>query len=99
MVADSDSGAELPILDSELLSGEAADTHTHTQADVQTLRREERNRTAHPLDVDAQITGEDYLKYWLWRCRDNQMDGSLHPLRKYDPAAHEYDAPLILTQE
>lgn len=33
MVADGDSGAELPILDKQLLSGEAADTHTHTHGE------------------------------------------------------------------
>lgn len=30
VVANSDGRAELPILDSKLLSGEAADTHTHS---------------------------------------------------------------------
>ena len=99
VVANCDGGAELPVLDKQLLSGEAANTHTHTQAGAQTIQREKRRRTSCPLDVDAQITGTAYLQYWLWRCRDNQMDGSLHPLRKFDPAAHKYDAPLIQTQE
>lgn len=31
-MADADGGAELPVLDRELLTGEAADTHTHTSA-------------------------------------------------------------------
>lgn len=57
------------------------------------------------MDVDAQvvpphyakrgkvnITAEDFFQYWLWRCRSEQNDWSLHPLRDYDPKAPEYFA-------
>ena len=82
MVADSDSGGKLRVLDKQLL-GEA-DTHTHTQRGVGTEResitRTERGRTAFQMDVDAPLTGEQFLTYWLWRCRDDQNDWSPHPL-------------------
>ena len=40
---------------------------------------------------DGGYGGADYMMYWLWRCRTDQMDWSLHPLRGYDPKAFHYD--------
>ena len=86
MVVGHDSGGELRVLDKQLLTEQAADTHTHTHT---------RRGDAPMVDVDASrgtaeraepnLTGEQFLMYWLWRCRSNQMDWSLHPLRQYDP--------------
>lgn len=46
-----------------------------------------------------QLTGEKFLTYWLWRCRSDQNDWSVHPLRQYDPKSETYDGSLIQTQE
>ena len=45
------------------------------------------------------LTGEVYLEYWLWRCRANQMDLSVHPLRGYNKADLKHEGSLKETQE
>lgn len=42
--------------------------------------------------------GVQYLNYWLWRCRNDQMDWSLHPLRHYNPLDLNNDN-MTITQE
>lgn len=42
--------------------------------------------------LDA-VTGTDYMTYWLWRCRDSQMDWSEHPLRQTNKGDLEYIIP------
>ena len=42
----------------------------------------------------------DFFQYWLWRCRETQMDWSLHPIRQYDPNAPVFLGDLLIqTQE
>ena len=38
------------------------------------------------------------MNYWLWRCRSDQMDWSLHPLRGYNPLDLNNDN-MTITQE
>ena len=47
----------------------------------------------------AVITGTDYLEYWLWRCRREQMDLSVHPLRRYNQNAEEYEENSTMIRE
>lgn len=39
------------------------------------------------------------MEYWLWRCRTDQKDRSLHPLKKFNPKAEQYEGSLIQTRE
>ena len=45
------------------------------------------------------LDGAVMMDYWLWRCRTNQMDGSLHPIRQFNPKADAYEGTLIPTHE
>lgn len=45
--------------------------------------------------TEPNTLGAQYLTYWLWRCRENQMDWSVHPLRNYNPKAFLYESNLI----
>lgn len=90
VVDESDGGGKSGLLDKQLLSGEAADTHTHTHTG-RSLGR--------VVDVDAQRSevlgrteslGERYLTYWLWKCRKNLREWGVHPMTGENPEADTY---------
>ena len=51
------------------------------------------------LGQQPQLNGEEFLDYWLWKCRTDQMDWSVHPVRKFNPAELDYVGNLTETQK
>lgn len=54
--------------------------------------------TPSPQACPKAITAEMMMDYWLWRCRSNQMDWSVHPLRKRNRGELEYECGLTTTR-
>lgn len=56
------------------------------------------SRAESPRRAESDTPGRLYLTYWLWRCRNDQMDWSVHPLRGSDPRAPDYGGSTLIRE-
>ena len=100
-MADADGGGELRVLDKQLLKVEASThthTHTHTRRGDASMVALDATRAEGSRRTEPDTPGRRYLIYWLWRCRTDQMDWSVHPLRGSDPRAEVYDGSTLIRE-